>query len=90
MMGVDLSPQNEQFIQQVVACGAFHDRTQALDQAVELLRRRQELLDHIDEGSRQLRRGEGIEIHGEDELRAFFDRIQAEGMQRYQQCKNAR
>jgi Arc/MetJ-type ribon-helix-helix transcriptional regulator len=89
-MSIDLSPRNEQFIEQVVARGDFHDRTQALDQAVELLRRRQELLDHIDEGTRQLRKGEGIELHGEEALRAFFDRIQAEGMQRYQQCKNVR
>lgn len=89
-MSADLSPQNEQFIEQVVARGAFHDRTQALDQAVELLRRRQELLDHIDEGTRQLRSGEGIEIRGEDKLRAFLDRIQTEGMERYQQHKHAR
>ena len=89
-MSIDLSPQNEQFIDQVVARGDFHDRGQALDQAVELLRRRQELLDHIDEGTKQLRTGEGIELRGEEELRAFFNRIQAEGLQRRQQCKNAR
>jgi Arc/MetJ-type ribon-helix-helix transcriptional regulator len=89
MMSIDLSPQNEQFIEQVVARGAFHDRTQALDQAVDLLRRRQELLDHIDEGTRQLRSGEGIEIHGEQELQAFLERIQADGMQRRQQRTNA-
>lgn len=89
-MSTDLSPHNEQFIDQVVARGDFHDRTQALDQAVELLRRRQELLDHIDRGAGQLRRGEGIELHGEEELRAFFSRIQTEGMQRYQKCKTPR
>jgi len=89
-MSTDLSPNNEQFIEQVVAHGDFHDRGQALDQAVELLRRRQELLNHIDEGTKQLRKGEGIELLGEEELRTFFNRIQAEGMQRRQQCKNAR
>lgn len=89
-MRTDLSPQNEQFIENVVARGVFHDREQALDEAIELLRRRQELLDYIDEGTRQLRNGEGIQLSGEGELRAFFDRIQAEGMQRYQPCKNAR
>ena len=89
-MSIDLSPRNEQFIDQVVARGDFHDRAQALDQAVELLRRQQEFLDHIDQGTRQLRTGEGIELHGEDELRTFFNRIQAEGMQRRQQCKNAK
>ncbi len=87
-MSTGLSPQNEQFIERLVARGVFHDRAEALDEAVELLRRRQELLDHIDQGTRQLRSGEGIEIRGEEELRAFFDGIQAEGM-RHQQSKNA-
>lgn len=82
-MSTDLSPQSEQFIEHVVARGVFHDRTEALDEAVELLRRRQELLDHIDEGTRQLRSGQGTELRGEEELRALFDCIQAEGMQRY-------
>jgi Arc/MetJ-type ribon-helix-helix transcriptional regulator len=89
-MSTDLSPQNEQFIEHAVAQGVFHDRVEALDEAVELLRRRQELLDHIDQGTRQLRGGEGIELRGEEELRAFFNRIQAEGMQRYHECKDAR
>ncbi|MEN6449172.1 MAG: hypothetical protein ABFC96_01650 [Thermoguttaceae bacterium] len=89
-MTIDLSPQSEQFIDQVVARGVFHDKTAALDEAVELLRRRQELLDHIDEGTRQLRAGQGTELHGEDEVQAFFDRIHAEGMQRYQERQNAR
>jgi hypothetical protein len=48
---------------------------------------RQELLDHIDEGTRQLRAGEGIELHGEEELRALFERVNAEGMQRYKQAR---
>jgi hypothetical protein len=56
--------------------------TRSPDPTAELLQRRQELLDHIDEGTEQLRRGEGIELHGEEELRAFFNRIQAEGMAR--------
>jgi len=89
-MSTGLSPQNELFIDHVVARGVFHDRAEALDEAVELLRRRQELLDHIDEGTRQLRNGEGIELRGEAELQAFFDGIQAEGMRRYEQAKSAR
>jgi Arc/MetJ-type ribon-helix-helix transcriptional regulator len=89
-VSTDLSPQSEQFIEHVIARGVFHDRAEALDEAVDLLRRRQELLDHIDEGTRQLRGGQGVELHGEDELRALFDRIHAEGMQRYRECKNAR
>jgi Arc/MetJ-type ribon-helix-helix transcriptional regulator len=88
-MSSNLSPENEQFIQHAVECGVFEDRAQALDRAVELLRRRQELLEHIDEGTRQLRAGQGIELHGEDELRQFFDDIQGEARKRYQAKKNA-
>ena len=88
-MDIGLSPENEQFIEHVIARGVFPDRAEALDQAVELLRHRQELLDHSDEGTRQLRSGEGIEIQGEQELRDFFDGIHAEGMLRRQQIKNA-
>lgn len=87
-MSTDLSPENEQFLQHAVECGTFQDRAQALDQAVELLRKRQELLDHIDEGTRQLRAGEGIELRSEEELRQFFDDIQAEGMKHYQAKTN--
>jgi hypothetical protein len=86
-MNTDLSSRNEQFIQYAVARGIFQDRNQALDEAVELLRRRQELLDHIDEGTRQLRSGEGIELFGEEALRAYFDRIHADGMKRREASK---
>ena len=40
-MSVDLSPENEQFIDLVVAQGACSDRREALDEAVQLLRRRE-------------------------------------------------
>jgi Arc/MetJ-type ribon-helix-helix transcriptional regulator len=84
VMSTDLSPQHEQFILQAVARGIFQDRGEALDQAVELLCRRQELLDHIDEGTRQLRNGEGIVLQGEQELNDYIDHLHAEGMKRYE------
>jgi putative addiction module CopG family antidote len=86
-MSIDLSPQNEQFIRHAVARGIFHNREEALDEAVELLRRRQELLDHIDEGTRQLHNGEGIELLGEEALRAYFEQLHADGMKRYEASK---
>jgi len=81
-MSSSLSPENEQFIRRAIDCGVFADRGQALDQAVELLRKRQELLWHIDEGTRQLRAGEGIELEGDDALWSFFNEIRTEGMRR--------
>ena len=81
-MNSDLSPENEQFIRQAVECGTFQSRAEALDEAVELLKGRQQLLRHIDEGTRQLRAGEGTELNGEKELRAFFDEIRVEAIKR--------
>jgi len=87
-MSTDLLPENERFIQDVVASGWFQSRGEALDLAVELLKRRKAILDHI-EGTRQLDNGEGIHLHGEAELRAFFDEINAEGMRKYEASRNS-
>ena len=82
-MSNDLSPENEQFIQQAVTAGVFPDRRQALDEAVGLLKKRQELLGHIEEGTEQLRNGDFVE-YDQEELRHFFDEVQAQGRARYQ------
>lgn len=58
-MSSDISPESEQFIQDVVAVGAYESRGEALDQAVELLRRREQLLKDVNSGIEQLERGEG-------------------------------
>jgi len=88
-MSSDISAENEQFIQGAIQDGYFQTRAQALDEAVELLKRRVELLRHIDEGTRQLRNGEGIVLHGEEELRAFFDEIKTEGRKLYEASRKA-
>ncbi|OHB81862.1 MAG: hypothetical protein A2V98_04335 [Planctomycetes bacterium RBG_16_64_12] len=85
-MSTEISPENEQFIQHAVTSGLFQDRGQALDEAVRLLKRRVDLLRHVDEGTRQLRNGEYTEYHEED-LRKFFDEVQAQGRQRYESSK---
>jgi Arc/MetJ-type ribon-helix-helix transcriptional regulator len=81
-MSSHLSPENEQFINHAVEIGLFSDRDQALDEAVELLKRRQQILDRIDEGTRQLHKGEYTE-YDEKGLRKFFDEVQSEGRKRY-------
>ena len=58
-MSSDISPESEQFIQDVVAVGAYESRGEALDQAVQLLRRREQLLKDVNSGIEQLERGEG-------------------------------
>jgi putative addiction module CopG family antidote len=49
-MSVDLSPENEHFIDSVVAQGVFTNRKEALEEAVVLLRRRERLRQDIEEG----------------------------------------
>ena len=88
-MANDLSPENEQFIRQAVHNGAYRDRGQALDRAVELLTRRQDLLEHIEEGTRQFENGQYTE-YDRDGLRAFFDEVQAQGRKRYEANRNDR
>ncbi len=88
-MSTELSAENERFIEDAIRAGSFHSRTEVLDAAVEILRRRRELLRHIDEGTQQLRSGMGIELRGDAELRAFFDELEAEGMQRYAAGKSS-
>jgi len=85
-MSSDLSPQYEQFIAAAIRDGVFQTRGEALDQAVELLKGRVELLRSIAEGRRQLAAGEGIRIETETELDAFFAAIKAEGLDRRSLC----
>lgn len=85
-MSSGLSPENEQFLDRAVACGIFPGRTQAIDQAVDMLRKRQELLDHIDEGTRQLRSGQYTDYDDEG-LRQFFEEVKTEGRRRFEARK---
>jgi Arc/MetJ-type ribon-helix-helix transcriptional regulator len=71
---LSLSQANEAFIQQQVAVGAYRDRTDALEAGVEMLRKRQALIDRLDEGRRQLDEGEYVEFD-EKGLRDFFESL---------------
>jgi hypothetical protein len=85
-MSSGLSPENELFIQQAVSAGVFPDREHALDEAVGLLKNRQGILAHVDEGTRQLRNGDFVEFD-QAGLRKFFDEIQARGRTRYEESQ---
>ncbi len=57
-MSMTLPPDFEAYVNLRVASGAFRSPQEALDTAFDLLKRREELLAHIDEGTRQLRAGQ--------------------------------
>ncbi len=58
-MSIDLSPENESYIDQAVANGLFQDRHQALNAAIELLKRRERLIRDVNSGIEQLEKGQG-------------------------------
>jgi Arc/MetJ-type ribon-helix-helix transcriptional regulator len=71
-----ISPDNEQFLEKAVAAGRFADRGEALDAAIRLLRRREELIDAVDSGVDQLNAGRYTE-YDELELDRFVADIKA-------------
>jgi Arc/MetJ-type ribon-helix-helix transcriptional regulator len=58
-MTIDLSPENQSYIDQTVASGLFHDREHALNAAVDLLKRRERLIRDVNSGIEQLEKGQG-------------------------------
>ena len=69
-----ISQENEQFIEAAVAAGTFQDRAQALNQAVELLRKRAALLAQVNEGIADIEAGNYTD-YDEAGLKARFDQL---------------
>ncbi|MEZ6059362.1 MAG: hypothetical protein R3C19_03265 [Planctomycetaceae bacterium] len=75
-MKTEISQLNENFIQTQIANGVFPDRQSALNAAVELLRRRSDVLERIDTGRRQLDAGDFTE-YDDDTLRQRLDDLKS-------------
>jgi Arc/MetJ-type ribon-helix-helix transcriptional regulator len=73
-MATELTPDNESFIQQEIAVGAFQTREDAIEAGVALLKKRRELIDRLAESRRQLDEGEYVEFDDEG-LRKFFEEL---------------
>ena len=72
-MSVEISAENERYLQQLVDRGVYRDRAAAIDEAVELLKRRDQLRVDIQAGIEQADRGELIaaeDVFGRLEERA--------------------
>ncbi|REJ89135.1 MAG: hypothetical protein DWQ34_20475 [Planctomycetota bacterium] len=82
-----LSDENQHFVDRQLAAGRYASAEEALNAGVDMLRR-QELLDIIDEGRRQLDEGEYTEYDEEGlhrRLQELHERIDAVGEEREQQ-----
>ena len=82
-MSINLPDELQRYLDDAVARGEFASREELLTDAVRLHRERAErikaLRAEIQKGIDELDRGEVHEIHGDEELRAFFDEIDREG-----------
>jgi Arc/MetJ-type ribon-helix-helix transcriptional regulator len=78
-MSSDISAEHEQFIQGEIAAGVFQDRSEALDAAVELLRRRRQLIRDVNAGIDQLEDGRRVSLDPDRIKATIRQRLHAEG-----------
>jgi Arc/MetJ-type ribon-helix-helix transcriptional regulator len=74
-MSTGISPENEQYIDHAVATGLFQDRGQALNTAIELLKRRERLIRDVNSGIDQLEKGLGRPFDIEAIMGQIDDRL---------------
>ncbi len=58
----DVSPAHEAYITDALARGLYKDRQELLQSAIDLLRRRQEILDEVRMGLHELETGDCLEL----------------------------
>ena len=75
-MAAPISPDNERFLEQAVTDGRFTDRSEAIDEALRLLRRREDLFRSVNAGVDQLDGGQYTE-YDEAELDQFLADIRS-------------
>ena len=73
-MSMVLPPEFEAFVNVRVASGAYASEQEALRTAFNLIQRRDDLLAHIDEGTRQLRADQYCE-YGENDRQQFLTHV---------------
>lgn len=81
-MGVQLSSENEAFLARLLAKRDFPDRNAVLDKAIDLLRRRHEILDAVNAGVEQLNVGQ-VHRYASNELDRFLADVEERQRQRY-------
>ena len=85
-MTVEIPPDLQQFVHQVIDNGSFKSETEVVWQALRLLQQRQQKIDElrreIQPALDELDCGEGIELKDEEEVRLFFEDIKKRGRER--------
>jgi Arc/MetJ-type ribon-helix-helix transcriptional regulator len=77
-MVAEISPAHEAFITDALARGLYKDRKELLQSAIELLRRKEEILDEVRKGLHELQTGDCLELDDAG-LDALAEEIAKEG-----------
>lgn len=77
-MNTDITPENELFLEHVVAVGMFHDRGEAINTAISLLKCRADLIRDVNAGIEQLERGFGEPADFEAMMSAIDARLETQ------------
>ena len=81
MISIELSDENERFIDEELAQGTYQTRDELLNEALEQLRNCRNLMHRIEEGAQQLKDGEYLVVD-QGGLKSFFDDLKARGRER--------
>ena len=74
-MQFQISPENAAFLESQVSLGSFKSPDAAIGAAIDLLKRRAELREHVLKGCEQLDRGEYLEFADDESLEKFFSTL---------------
>ena len=78
-MSTGISPENELYIDNAVANGLFQDREQAINTAIELLKRRERIIRDVNSGIDQLKKGLGRPFDVEAIMAQIDQRLNEKG-----------
>jgi antitoxin ParD1/3/4 len=96
-MQIVLTPEQEKIVKARLETGAYGSEQEVFDEALRLLVE-EEIIEsvgieavraEVQQALEQLERGEGIVLRSDEELRAFFEDINARGRQRLEQRRKA-
>ena len=74
-MSIDISPLHRDFVREELERGHFSSAQELIDEAIELLRSRQQVLGKLKNGVEQLARGEGTDYGPSDRERFVADML---------------
>lgn len=79
-MSGNITPENERYLEELVAGGRYGSRDAALNAGIELLKSRQSLIARLENSRGQLDAGDSVEFDDES-LSEFFEQIRRRAIQ---------